>query len=92
MYCLLLYRSQDESSKDRADSWSPTNVDQVLEVVNKQKSPILYYSLAAGKLYAWLLQPHKGTYCIYVFLKKIPLCSKVYTKLRVIKSKSCLPS
>ncbi|KAJ0173048.1 hypothetical protein K1T71_011224 [Dendrolimus kikuchii] len=53
-------RSQEESNKERIEPWSPVNVEQVLEVVNKQKAPILYYSLAAGKLYAWLLQPHKG--------------------------------
>lgn len=50
----------EESIRERTEPWSPTNLDQLLEVVNKQKAPVLYYSLAAGRLYAWLLQPHKG--------------------------------
>ncbi|KAH9641439.1 hypothetical protein HF086_006055 [Spodoptera exigua] len=53
-------RNAEESGKERSEPWSPTTVEQVLEVVNKQKAPVLYYSLAAGRLYAWLLQPHKG--------------------------------
>lgn len=55
-------RNAEESGKERSEPWSPTTVEQVLEVVNKQKAPVLYYSLAAGRLYAWLLQPHKGNY------------------------------
>ncbi|XP_050353102.1 tetratricopeptide repeat protein 28 [Nymphalis io] len=50
----------EDSAKERPDPWCPSTVEQVLEVVNKQKSPVLYYSIAAGRLYAWLLQPHKG--------------------------------
>ncbi|KAJ8712991.1 hypothetical protein PYW08_008295 [Mythimna loreyi] len=53
-------RSAEEAGKERSEPWSPSSVEQVLEVVNKQKAPVLYYSLAAGRLYAWLLQPHKG--------------------------------
>ncbi|XP_062528966.1 tetratricopeptide repeat protein 28 isoform X2 [Bombyx mori] len=53
-------RNNEESSKERPEPWSPSNVEQILEVVNKQKAPVLYYSLAAGRLYAWLMQPHKG--------------------------------
>ncbi|XP_039752578.1 tetratricopeptide repeat protein 28 [Pararge aegeria] len=50
----------EDVTKDRTELWSPSTVDQVLEVVNKQKAPVLYYSIAAGRLYSWLLQPHKG--------------------------------
>ncbi|XP_026740206.1 tetratricopeptide repeat protein 28 isoform X1 [Trichoplusia ni] len=53
-------RNAEDSGKERSEPWSPSSVEQVLEVVNKQKAPVLYYSLAAGRLYAWLLQPHKG--------------------------------
>ncbi|CAK1541601.1 unnamed protein product [Leptosia nina] len=53
-------RNAAEDSKERPEQWSPSTVDNVLEVVNKQKAPVLYYSLAAGRLYAWLIQPHKG--------------------------------
>lgn len=58
----------EETNKERIEPWSPSNVDQIIEVVNKQKSPVLYYSLAAGRLYAWLLQPHKGS---VLFLIKV---------------------
>ncbi|XP_028176018.1 tetratricopeptide repeat protein 28 [Ostrinia furnacalis] len=61
---LELHTSQrnatEEQGKERPEPWSPSTVEQVFEVVNKQKAPVLYYSLAAGRLYAWLLQPHKG--------------------------------
>ncbi|KAL0867698.1 hypothetical protein ABMA27_008433 [Loxostege sticticalis] len=61
---LELHTSQRNASEDpgkeRPEPWSPSTVEQVFEVVNKQKAPVLYYSLAAGRLYAWLLQPHKG--------------------------------
>ncbi|XP_034827519.1 tetratricopeptide repeat protein 28 isoform X2 [Maniola hyperantus] len=50
----------EDIGKDRTELWSPSTVEQVLEVVNKQKSPVLYFSIAAGRLYSWLLQPHKG--------------------------------
>ncbi|KAL4711798.1 hypothetical protein ACJJTC_005967 [Scirpophaga incertulas] len=50
----------EEQGKERPEPWCPSTVEQVLEVVNKQKAPVLYYSIAAGRLYAWLLQPHKG--------------------------------
>ncbi|XP_063541411.1 tetratricopeptide repeat protein 28 isoform X1 [Cydia strobilella] len=53
-------RSLAEEAIKTPEPWCPANIDQVLEVVNKQKAPVLYYSLAAGRLYAWLLQPHKG--------------------------------
>lgn len=58
-----ILRRNPEENKERIEPWSPSNVDQIMEVVNKQKAPVLYYSLAAGRLYAWLLQPHKGTFC-----------------------------
>ncbi|CAG9104553.1 unnamed protein product [Plutella xylostella] len=50
----------EEAVRERPEPWNPSTLEQVLEVVNKQKAPVLYYSLAAGRLYAWLLQPHKG--------------------------------
>ncbi|CAH4027695.1 tetratricopeptide repeat protein 28 isoform X1 [Pieris brassicae] len=52
--------ASEDSAKEHPEPWNPSSVDHILEVVNKQKAPILYYSLAAGRLYSWLLQPHKG--------------------------------
>lgn len=35
-------------------------MDQLLDVVNRQRATILYYSIAAGFLYSWLIVPTKG--------------------------------
>ncbi|XP_055002839.1 tetratricopeptide repeat protein 28 isoform X2 [Sorex araneus] len=43
-----------------SDPYSPVTVDQILEVVNGQRGLVLYYSLAAGYLYSWLLAPGAG--------------------------------
>lgn len=37
-----------------------TTLDQLIEIVNKQRASILYYSLVAGYLYSWLIVPNKG--------------------------------
>ncbi|XP_050677372.1 tetratricopeptide repeat protein 28 [Leptidea sinapis] len=50
----------EDGNKERVEQWLPSSVDHILEVVNKLKAPVLYYSLAAGRLYSWLIQPHKG--------------------------------
>jgi CHAT domain-containing protein len=42
------------------DNSLPTSVEQIMEIVNKQKASVLYYSLAAGYLYCWLIVPTKG--------------------------------
>lgn len=43
-----------------SDPYSPVTVDQVLETVHGQRGLVLYYSLAAGYLYSWLLAPGAG--------------------------------
>ncbi|KAK6315724.1 hypothetical protein J4Q44_G00132480 [Coregonus suidteri] len=42
------------------DPYSPVTVEHILNTVNSQKSLVLYYSLAAGYLYSWLLAPGTG--------------------------------
>ncbi|XP_049768006.1 tetratricopeptide repeat protein 28 [Schistocerca cancellata] len=44
----------------RLDDNTPNSVEQLLEIVNRQKASVLYYSLAAGYLYSWLIVPTKG--------------------------------
>lgn len=44
------------------DPYSPVTVEHILETVNSQKSLVLYFSLAAGFLYSWLLAPGTGRY------------------------------
>ncbi|XP_038619156.1 tetratricopeptide repeat protein 28 [Tachyglossus aculeatus] len=43
-----------------SDPYSPVTIDQILEMVNSQRGLVLYYSLAAGYLYSWLLAPGAG--------------------------------
>lgn len=42
------------------DDSLPTSIEQVVEIVDKQKASVLYYSLAFGYLYCWLIVPGKG--------------------------------
>jgi len=50
-----------QRSSNRVDDNTPTSVDQLVEIVNRQKASVLYYSLAAGYLYSWFIVPTKGT-------------------------------
>lgn len=54
-----------QTGQQDSDPYSPVTVDQILEMVNGQRGLVLYYSLAAGYLYSWLLAPGAG---------KISLC------------------
>ncbi|GAB6029967.1 Tetratricopeptide repeat protein 28 [Chamberlinius hualienensis] len=47
-------------SRSRVDDPLPSSVDQLLDIINKQKAVVLYYSLAAGYLYLWLIIPNQG--------------------------------
>ena len=40
----------------------PITSDQIVEIVGKQKSLVLCFSIAAGCLYSWLLTPHSGMF------------------------------
>jgi hypothetical protein len=53
--------SAGQHSNNRVDENMPTSVDQLVEIVNRQKASVLYYSLAAGYLYSWFIVPTKGT-------------------------------
>ncbi|KAJ6656674.1 hypothetical protein lerEdw1_003561 [Lerista edwardsae] len=55
----LLVERQTGQQQD-ADPYSPVTVEQVLEAVSGQRGLVLYYSLAAGYLYSWLLAPGAG--------------------------------
>ncbi|KFV42023.1 Tetratricopeptide repeat protein 28, partial [Gavia stellata] len=49
-----------QTGQHDSDPYSPVTIDQVLETVNGQRGLVLYYSLAAGYLYSWLLAPGAG--------------------------------
>ncbi|KAM7309662.1 tetratricopeptide repeat protein 28 [Ixodes scapularis] len=53
-------RAFSEHAHKGSCAYVPTSVEQMLEVVNRQKASVLYYSVAAGRLFTWLLVPHKG--------------------------------
>lgn len=59
---LLLERQglNDGRNKKRFDDITPNNLEQIKEIVNRQRASVLYYSIAAGFLYAWLIVPTKG--------------------------------
>ncbi|CAM1313227.1 TTC28 (predicted) [Pycnogonum litorale] len=42
------------------DCSSTVSLDHIVDVVNKQKACVLYFSIAAGYLYSWLIMPNKG--------------------------------
>nr|XP_018917333.1 PREDICTED: tetratricopeptide repeat protein 28 [Bemisia tabaci] len=56
---LLLERQGSNQGLRLSDS-TPTTLDQLVEIVNRQRASVLYYSLAAGYLYSWLIVPGKG--------------------------------
>ncbi|XP_076842600.1 tetratricopeptide repeat protein 28 isoform X2 [Brachyhypopomus gauderio] len=43
-----------------SDPYAPVTIEHVLDVVNGQRALVLYFSLAAGYLYSWLLAPGSG--------------------------------
>ncbi|XP_054719105.1 tetratricopeptide repeat protein 28-like [Uloborus diversus] len=55
---LLLERQT--SSAQSILNFNPANVEQIYDIVSRQKATVLYYSIAAGYLYTWLVVPNKG--------------------------------
>ncbi|XP_039628260.1 tetratricopeptide repeat protein 28 isoform X2 [Polypterus senegalus] len=49
-----------QTGQQDSDPYSPVTIEQIFETVNGQRGLILYYSLAAGYLYSWLLAPGAG--------------------------------
>ncbi|KAL4646585.1 tetratricopeptide repeat protein 28-like isoform X1 [Arapaima gigas] len=49
-----------QTGQQDADPYSPVTVEQILDTVNGQRALVLYFSLAAGYLYSWLLAPGAG--------------------------------
>lgn len=56
----LLLERFDYPKRRQWDEISPTNLNQIKEIVNRQRASVLYYSIAAGFLYVWLIVPTKG--------------------------------
>lgn len=59
---LLVERQQGNQQAASTDPYIPVTVEHILETVNGQRAMVLYYSLAGGFLYSWLISPGTGTH------------------------------
>lgn len=59
---LLVERQKASQQAGNADPYIPVTVEHILETVNSQKAVVLYYSLAGGFLYSWLIAPGTGAH------------------------------
>ncbi|XP_054875406.1 tetratricopeptide repeat protein 28 isoform X3 [Amphiprion ocellaris] len=57
---LLVERQRGNQQTASADPYIPVTVEHILETVNGQRAMVLYYSLAGGFLYSWLISPGTG--------------------------------
>lgn len=60
---LLHERNMQAGSSQIKRKWEesiPKSVTEIINLVNRQKASVLYYSLAAGYLHIWLVVPNKG--------------------------------
>ncbi|XP_051267746.1 tetratricopeptide repeat protein 28 isoform X1 [Dicentrarchus labrax] len=57
---LLVERQKGSQQSASADPYIPVTVEHILETVNGQRAMVLYYSLAGGFLYSWLISPGTG--------------------------------
>uniref|UniRef100_A0A3P8W3N1 Tetratricopeptide repeat protein 28 n=1 Tax=Cynoglossus semilaevis TaxID=244447 RepID=A0A3P8W3N1_CYNSE len=57
---LLVERQKGSQQTAGTDPYIPVTVEHILETVNSQRAMVLYYSLAGGTLYSWLISPGAG--------------------------------
>ncbi|KAK2818581.1 hypothetical protein Q5P01_024142 [Channa striata] len=57
---LLVERQKGSPQAASTDPYVPVTVEHILETVNSQRAVVLYYSLAGGFLYSWLISPGAG--------------------------------
>lgn len=51
---------KSKSKGSKSDSFMINTLDHIKDIVNRQRAAVLYYSVAAGFLYSWLILPSKG--------------------------------
>ncbi|XP_061624540.1 tetratricopeptide repeat protein 28-like isoform X3 [Phyllopteryx taeniolatus] len=49
-----------QTGQQDSDPYTPVTVEHILDTVNSQRALVLYFSMAAGYLYSWLLAPGAG--------------------------------
>ncbi|XP_023311093.1 tetratricopeptide repeat protein 28 [Anoplophora glabripennis] len=52
--------SKSKTKTHRLEDFGLNTLDHLKDIVNRQRASVLYYSVAAGFLYAWLIMPTKG--------------------------------
>ncbi|KAK7895485.1 hypothetical protein WMY93_020810 [Mugilogobius chulae] len=57
---LLVERQKGTQQVPGTDPYTPVTLEHLLDTVNSQKAMVLYYSLAGGFLYSWLISPGTG--------------------------------
>uniref|UniRef100_A0AAV2IU21 Tetratricopeptide repeat protein 28 n=1 Tax=Knipowitschia caucasica TaxID=637954 RepID=A0AAV2IU21_KNICA len=57
---LLVERQKETQQMPGADPYTPVTLEHLLDTVNSQKAMVLYFSLAGGFLYSWLIPPGTG--------------------------------
>lgn len=61
-----------QTGQQDSDPYTPVTVEHILETVSSQRALVLYFSMAAGYLYSWLLAPGAGTFRFLYTLKLRP--------------------
>lgn len=66
-------------SLEASSASAGASLDHMIEIVNKQKACVLYFSIAAGYLYSWFLMPNKGwsKHLTYVLAAVSPLLANL---------------
>jgi len=54
--------SHNTRIKSSPDYHKINSVESILDIVNKQKASVLYFSIASGYLFSWLIIPNKGKF------------------------------
>lgn len=49
-----------QTGQQDSDPYTPVTVEHILDTVSSQRALVLYFSMAAGYLYSWLLAPGAG--------------------------------
>lgn len=60
--------SHNTRGRPTSDYHKINSVESILDIVNKQKASVLYFSIASGYLFSWLIVPNKGKYIHSVFI------------------------
>lgn len=61
---LLVERQKGNQHSSGTDPYIPVTVEHMVETVNSQRALVLYYSVAGGFLYSWLIAPGTGNCCL----------------------------